>query len=208
MVTQFKCYKCSSIVENIPYCGGCEIALPNCCKVNGYKCSDCNVSQYCAHGEVKSLDNDYFNKYCTVIKNGVRHYQTKQQRNRKKKSTFSKLNVVVKDFSEDGDLLNDFENQKAAQILSIVHSGINNKKRKYSIAERKRLKDRRAAVYERDENKCLKCGSSFDLTLDHILPKSRGGKNDFDNLQTLCGKCNREKDREIIDYRKVAVGCF
>jgi hypothetical protein len=60
----------------------------------------------------------------------------------------------------------------------------------------------RAKVYERDGHRCLKCGTPEDLTLDHILAISKGGKWTVKNLQTLCEKCNNEKGVEFIDYRK------
>lgn len=51
----------------------------------------------------------------------------------------------------------------------------------------------RAAVYERDGRRCVRCGSFEDLTLDHIHPHSRGGSDTLDNLQTLCQPCNSAK---------------
>lgn len=54
----------------------------------------------------------------------------------------------------------------------------------------------RFAVYERDGYKCRHCGKS-DLTenleIDHIKPISKGGKSTYDNLQTLCRSCNKNK---------------
>ena len=60
-------------------------------------------------------------------------------------------------------------------------------------------------IFERDENKCLKCGSVEDLSIDHIIPLSKGGDNSTENLQTLCKRCNSSKGGSIKDYRKVNV---
>lgn len=60
----------------------------------------------------------------------------------------------------------------------------------------------RTFIYDRDENKCLKCGTPDNLTLDHIIPIAHGGGNEYTNLQTLCSKCNSEKGTKEIDYRK------
>lgn len=49
--------------------------------------------------------------------------------------------------------------------------------------------------------KCLVCGTRDDLTVDHVVPLSRGGSNGVSNLQPLCGPCNSRKGRRIIDYR-------
>jgi 5-methylcytosine-specific restriction endonuclease McrA len=53
--------------------------------------------------------------------------------------------------------------------------------------------DVRRAVLERDGWKCLACGATDALELDHITPKSAGGQPTVDNLQTLCRDCNRLK---------------
>ena len=48
----------------------------------------------------------------------------------------------------------------------------------------------------RDKNTCQYCGyvgTSSNLTLDHVLPKSRGGDNSWLNLVTCCKKCNQKK---------------
>lgn len=51
----------------------------------------------------------------------------------------------------------------------------------------------RQRVYRRDNYECVYCGSKKELTLDHVLPKSRGGRNDWNNLVTSCTKCNTKK---------------
>lgn len=55
----------------------------------------------------------------------------------------------------------------------------------------------RFAVYQRDNNRCRKCGSKHNLEVDHIYPISKGGKTTFDNLQTLCHRCNAQKSNFI-----------
>ena len=48
-------------------------------------------------------------------------------------------------------------------------------------------------VFERDEYTCVYCGCAENLTVDHILPLSRGGDSEIDNLATACRKCNSSK---------------
>ena len=56
----------------------------------------------------------------------------------------------------------------------------------------------RAAIFKRDGYRCVKCGATTNLTLDHIKPIALGGTSDYDNLQTLCATCNYGKaDRRI-----------
>lgn len=55
------------------------------------------------------------------------------------------------------------------------------------------LRPNRNRIYKRDGHQCVYCGSSKNLTLDHVIPKSRGGSNDWINLVTSCFKCNLKK---------------
>ena len=56
-------------------------------------------------------------------------------------------------------------------------------------------------ILKRDNYKCLCCGVNHNLTIDHIIPIHKGGKNELSNLQTLCKSCNSKKGIKIIDYR-------
>lgn len=51
----------------------------------------------------------------------------------------------------------------------------------------------RPNVFKRDGNRCQYCGAYDNLTLDHVIPKSRGGKTNWDNLATACKRCNSRK---------------
>jgi 5-methylcytosine-specific restriction endonuclease McrA len=63
-----------------------------------------------------------------------------------------------------------------------------------SRSRRLRLSDSvRAQVLLRDGARCRRCGSTLVLEVDHIEPLRSGGDDDFNNLQTLCRRCNRRK---------------
>lgn len=54
----------------------------------------------------------------------------------------------------------------------------------------------RFSIYKRDGYRCRKCGVSqryAQLEVDHIIPIAKGGKSTYNNLQTLCHRCNVEK---------------
>lgn len=58
--------------------------------------------------------------------------------------------------------------------------------------------DVRLAVWTRDEGRCVRCGASADLQFDHVIPVARGGGNSVENVQILCGTCNRAKGSSIV----------
>lgn len=57
--------------------------------------------------------------------------------------------------------------------------------------------DLRVLVWERDGGKCVQCDSGEDLQFDHIIPVAMGGATSDQNLQILCGSCNRSKGASL-----------
>jgi hypothetical protein len=58
--------------------------------------------------------------------------------------------------------------------------------------------DVKIAVSVRDQGRCVQCGSMEDLHYDHKIPWSKGGANTVNNIQLLCGTCNRRKGADDI----------
>jgi hypothetical protein len=74
----------------------------------------------------------------------------------------------------------------------------------------RRVKLSRRAIYKRDEYTCQYCGKKApsqmpieDLTIDHVLPKSQGGKTTWGNVALACLDCNRKKDNKTPDQAKM-----
>jgi len=63
----------------------------------------------------------------------------------------------------------------------------------------------RNRIYKRDGNECVYCGSKKQLTIDHVLPKSRGGKNEWTNLVACCFKCNLKKSNRTPEEAKMVM---
>ena len=55
----------------------------------------------------------------------------------------------------------------------------------------------RQNIFKRDKHQCQYCGKRKELTLDHVLPKSRGGKTSWDNLVSACKSCNSKKGNHL-----------
>lgn len=51
----------------------------------------------------------------------------------------------------------------------------------------------RNEIFKRDGFKCVACGATQDLAVDHVIPFSKGGTSTKDNLRTLCKSCNSKK---------------
>ena len=50
--------------------------------------------------------------------------------------------------------------------------------------------------------RCLRCNKRKPLTADHVVPVSKGGTSNIDNIQPLCRECNSIKHTKSTDYRK------
>ena len=65
-------------------------------------------------------------------------------------------------------------------------------KRYVRVPYRKVLLTRRNVI-RRDGHTCVYCGASERLTIDHVMPKSRGGPDTWENLVAACTPCNNRK---------------
>jgi DNA-directed RNA polymerase subunit RPC12/RpoP len=57
----------------------------------------------------------------------------------------------------------------------------------------------KSLIYKRDNNKCQYCGATKALTIDHVIPKSKGGKDTWDNLVVACSSCNSKKGDTFLE---------
>jgi 5-methylcytosine-specific restriction endonuclease McrA len=57
--------------------------------------------------------------------------------------------------------------------------------------------DVKLLIWQRYGGKCAKCGATTELQFDHIIPFSLGGASTPENLQILCGRCNRAKSASV-----------
>jgi 5-methylcytosine-specific restriction endonuclease McrA len=62
------------------------------------------------------------------------------------------------------------------------------------------------SILESNEFRCVMCGSPDRLSIDHIIPLSKGGTNYPNNLQPLCRSCNSQKNNKIILKSVASVG--
>ena len=60
-------------------------------------------------------------------------------------------------------------------------------------------KPSRTLILKRDSFTCQYCGADRDLTIDHVMPQSRGGEDSWENLVACCYSCNNAKDNRTPD---------
>lgn len=53
-------------------------------------------------------------------------------------------------------------------------------------------------LFLRDEFSCQYCGSTGDMTFDHVVPRARGGRTTWQNVVASCGPCNRRKGAKTV----------
>ena len=112
----------------------------------------------------------------------------------------------------DGKFYKDTDNLKPDEVRALLvtrhkldEQKINRAKtisamNRYPISSNREIipEDVKLLVWERDHGKCVKCGSNVELQYDHIIPVSKGGASTPENLQILCGRCNRAKSDSVV----------
>ena len=63
----------------------------------------------------------------------------------------------------------------------------------------------RKNVLRRDRHTCQYCGTGSNLTIDHVLPKSRGGRDSWTNLVAACVSCNNRKGDRTPDEAQMSL---
>lgn len=61
------------------------------------------------------------------------------------------------------------------------------------------LRPTRNAILRRDKFVCQYCGAKNSLTVDHVIPKSKGGSNTWENLVAACITCNNRKGSKTLE---------
>lgn len=138
---------------------------------------EANILPYKIDFIEKEVSNYYEKLYDDEIKKQLRQELLDKENERllrEKKEELRK--VVIQELSEDGLITKDDYITKKREPIS------------------QQVQDK---VWNRDNGRCVKCGSQENLEFDHIIPFSKGGSNTYRNLQLLCQKCNRKKSNKI-----------
>lgn len=98
------------------------------------------------------------------------------------------LNEVVWVEESDGTIMSGKAEYKLPTVVRLRH---------YRRVPHFKISPSRRNILQRDDHTCQYCVKKFtpqELTLDHIMPRSRGGKSSWENLVAACYKCNHKKN--------------
>lgn len=100
------------------------------------------------------------------------------------------------------DLIFDFINKKPQHFTlstPTFRSPVNKSKQK-SIEVK--IDNKKRKIYQRSGGVCYLCGSPVQfnrMSIDHVIPRSRGGSNKIENLRATHAECNRKKSNKLIE---------
>ncbi|MDR2894070.1 MAG: HNH endonuclease [Alistipes sp.] len=105
------------------------------------------------------------------------------------------VDILIERLSDDAGLFRNFVNTDIAPQRTDLKV----------VAPNKSVKER---LYKEQAGLCKACGTAFDiwnLEIDHIIPKSKGGGNYYENYQLLCGHCNRMKSNNPMESLRLKI---
>ncbi|MCL1947082.1 MAG: HNH endonuclease [Chitinivibrionia bacterium] len=103
------------------------------------------------------------------------------------------VNILIERLSDDAGLFKDFVNIKDAPQRTDIQK----------IEPQKSVKER---LYKEQNGFCNGCKTQFEirnLEIDHIIPKSKGGGDYYENYQLLCSACNKMKGDRPMEYLRM-----
>src|SRR3990170_4226237 len=100
--------------------------------------------------------------------------------------------AVVLVVRNKAELVHTREQRWHSEHLDIPVPTVIRLRRYVRVPYRRRIALSRRAVFARDLNRCQYCGGSAE-NLDHVVPRSRGGTHEWDNVVAACRPCNTRK---------------
>ncbi|XP_068635406.1 uncharacterized protein [Aristolochia californica] len=109
--------------------------------------------------------------------------------------------AICLEFMEKADVLEYYDQTVASPSGSFFIPAVLRVPHLLQVAKRRRIKHNlsRKSIFFRDHYLCQYCSSGENLTIDHVLPISRGGEWKWENLVTACAKCNSKKGQKTLE---------
>ena len=119
-------------------------------------------------------------------------------------------NAITLWFLNKVDILKSYDDVIHSPSLVVNCPSVIRLKTKIPI-RRGRISLTRKNVLRRDGYACQYCGIKISIdnsTIDHIIPRSKGGKTEWGNVVACCSRCNNEKGNNLLDNIKLKLKCF
>ena len=105
------------------------------------------------------------------------------------------VNVLIERLSDDAKMFKDFVNT----ALIPQRTDVKYEPKSKSVKER---------LYKQQNGLCNGCKGEYllkDFEIDHIIPKTKGGGDYYENYQLLCGNCNKTKNNRPMEYLRIVI---
>jgi len=103
--------------------------------------------------------------------------------------------ILMQRLGDDAGMFSDFTHTKEIPVRSDIRI----------VEPKKSVKE---SLYKNQDGRCNGCGTAFDiwnLEIDHIIPKSKGGGDYYENYQLLCGSCNKMKSDNPMEMLRLKI---
>ncbi|KAG1368383.1 hypothetical protein COCNU_14G008510 [Cocos nucifera] len=109
--------------------------------------------------------------------------------------------AICLEFMEKADVLEYYDQTVSSPQGSFYIPAVLRVPNLLQVVKRRRIKHNlsRKSIFYRDSYTCQYCSSRENLTIDHVLPTSKGGEWTWENLVTACAKCNSRKGKKTLE---------
>ena len=112
--------------------------------------------------------------------------------------TLGAKRAIILSFTEKVEVLERYSDQIRSINLSIFMPSVIRLK-DYVRFNKKKIPLNRKNILKRDNHVCQYCNSKSNfMTIDHIIPKDKGGRDSWDNLVAACVPCNTKKGNKLL----------
>lgn len=109
--------------------------------------------------------------------------------------------AICLEFTEKADVLEYYDQTVASTQGSFYIPAVLRVPHLLQVTKRRKIKQclSRRNIFYRDSYMCQYCSTKDDLTIDHVLPISRGGERTWENLVAACSRCNSRKGQKTLE---------
>ncbi|XP_056691363.1 uncharacterized protein [Spinacia oleracea] len=115
--------------------------------------------------------------------------------------------AICLEFAEKADVLEYYDQTVNSTTGSFNIPAVLRVPHLLQVMKRKRVRNvlSRKTIFYRDDYMCQYCKTTNSLTIDHVVPISRGGKWEWENLVTACTKCNSKKGHKTLEEANMSL---